>query len=174
MTIRKDIVYEVDLPDYIDSIAQVGEKADYTDDLYAWHLRMSQEDQDNFNKRGTDILGPWPDWELRETESSDDHPNLEVTGRLRNSLLPGGGENINDVHKRESTWGTMVSYAEDHLLGGMVIASADLVPRGGGEVRVWAGETVEIPQRPFATITQEMVTTLGHTIAQSLIEQMKG
>ena len=170
---RTDIVYEVDLPDYIDSVAQIGDKADYTEDLHAWHLRMSDEDQDNFNNQGTASRGAWADWVLREKDSSDDHPILEVTGRLRNSLIPGGGENVNDVHKRQSTWGTAVDYAEDHILGRTITSSVPLYGKGGGTVAP-VGTDINLQERPFMTITEEMVTTLGHTIAQSLIEQMKG
>jgi phage gpG-like protein len=165
-----DIIYEDEFPQYLDDIANIGHTVDYTSELSAWHLRMSQEDQENFDTEGH---GRWSDWRIREVGVNDDHAILNVTGKLQGSLVPGGDENHNKIGPQDSEWGTLVDYAANHNFGFPTVSVVPMVGRGG-RPHIPVGTVINIEKRPFATMTLRMIEALGGTIAHRLIEKLKG
>ena len=173
---KTDLVYEVDLPAYIDAIGDIGDTADYTEEMDWWNMILSDRDQKSFAVSGVPDGDGWPQWELQEKWRFDkgDHDTLVASGRLMKSLQRNSSEGVDEVSKRDSWFGTTVPYARIHQTGGQAELEVDLYDREGvPKVDKDEQDKVNIPQRPFATMTLQMVDGLADVVALSLIEQMK-
>lgn len=170
-----DYIYADQWEQYLDSISDVGDGADYTEELDWWNTIMSARDQQSFAIGGVPGGEAWPQWELQtwRTWQRGGHDTLVTTERLMNSLVRGGNKGVDEVNARESMFGTEVPYAHKHQTGGTFLIDDDLYNRDGKRVKR-AGDEITIPERPFATLTDQMIDGLADLVSDSLVEQMKG
>lgn len=114
----------------------------------------------------------WQPWRWRSPDAPADHPTLNVSGRLRDSLVTENGDHVEEVDSRELTWGTAVPYAGIHNFGGVTTAPATgLVGRFGGYLP--PGKQINIPQREFVGITPEITTNYVETVADWAVDELK-
>lgn len=106
----------------------------------------------------------WEPWFWRPTWAPSDHPTLEITGHLRQSLTIGGIENFSFFDRNSLEFGTTVDYAGIHNFGGEVTFTEDMVGRDGSGFKR-RGSSVQIPQREHVGMSEEYVSGVVERIA---------
>lgn len=170
-----DVIYEDELPRYVADVMATHESAEYTEEMDWWNTLMSSRDQQSFGIGGVPGGSAWPEWELQtfRTQQLGNHDTLVATGRLMKSVVRGGQENVDEVGPRKSMFGTAVDYAGKHQEGGEFNVDDYLYNRQNRLIKR-PGDKINLPQRPFATLTNQMVDGLAELVSDSLVEQMKG
>lgn len=113
----------------------------------------------------------WEPWHWTPAWAPKDHPTLEITGRLRSSLVPGGHDNIAAVTGDELTFGTSVSYASLLNYGGDVAISEALVSRDG-KGSIPAGTLISVPAREFVGLNEDYVGKMVNNLADELMDDI--
>lgn len=161
-----------DLPGVFSELAQDFDKADYVPTLgeFADDLRDIHQNYflGEFGPSGKD----WQPWRWRSPDAPENHPTLNVSGRLRDSLVTDNGDHIEQTDARELTWGTAVPYAGMHNFGGVsTVPAGGLVGRFGGYLP--PGKQIVLPQREHVGIDGEKVDQYTETLADAAVEAMR-
>ncbi len=114
---------------------------------------------------------PWEPWNWTPTWAPKDHPTLEITGRLRSSLIPGGTDNVATVTQDTLTFGTSVSYAPLLNFGGDVAVSESMVSRDGKGFMP-AGTIIFVPAREHVGLSEQFVDRFVEDLADSILEEL--
>lgn len=170
MTITLDSIDK--LTDVFTELGQEFDRADYSPVLgeFADELRDVHQNYflGEFGPSGAD----WKPWRWRSPDAPENHPTLNVSGRLRDSLVKDGGEHVETIDQRGMDWGTSTPYAGQHNFGGVsTVPAGGLVGRFGGYLP--AGKQINIPQREFVGINTEHADNLTETVADAAVEAMK-
>lgn len=161
-----------DLPGVFSELAQDFDKADYGPTLgeFADDLREVHQNYflGEFGPSGKD----WQPWRWRSPDAPENHPTLNVTGRLRDSLVTNNGDHIERTDSRELTWGTSVPYAGAHNFGGVsTVPAGGLVGRFGGYLP--PGKQIVLPQREHVGIDGNKADQYTETLADAVVKAMK-
>lgn len=170
---RTDTITQEEWPQYLDDLLSSGETAEYESQVNWWHDILSESSQQDFATEGG---GRWKKWMWQTYRTMQlqpaGHDTLVASGRLMNSLVRGGPENIDEVSVRDGMFGTAVPYAGLHQQGGSYILEEALYGYSYGYKA--AGERHDVPARPFLYFTEGMASALAGQVADALIEHMKG
>lgn len=161
-----------DLPAVFEELGQEYERIDYAPTMGEFADELREVHQNYFLGEYGPSGADWQPWRWRSPDAPNNHPTLNVTGRLRDSLVREGGEHVENIDPRGMDWGTSVPYAGQHNFGGVsTVPAGGLVGRFGGFLP--AGKQINIPQREFVGINEPIATGLVETIADRVVEELK-
>lgn len=168
-----DVIHESDWPMYLEEFLSTGAEADYTREMDNWNGLMELETLASWQREESPDGERWADWLWRDIDYHDIPGPLMNTGRLYNSFVRGGGENIDSFSARSAIYGSDVPYAAVHQYGGKteIDPFVNLVRRGGGAE--WEHETIDVPARPMLGVRDDHVDVFADSIADSLVDQMR-
>lgn len=121
---------------------------EFTNTLRATHARGFAESRSPGGE-------PWREWYWRDPQASNNHKTLEVSSRLKQSVITRNADHVERVDRRYLEFGTSVEYAATHQDGAKVVTAIPLVGRRGGYLP--AGTLITIPARPFVGMSEETV-----------------
>lgn len=138
---------------------------DYSEQLRETAADLRGLHQGYFDSESDPDGNLWPDWHLKRRRASWNHKNLDDTGRLKESLISEGGENIEIIDQNSLEWGTGVPYSRSHQDGESVAISETLIGRRG-QIRP-AGSVIQLPVRQHVGITTDAVDRIAERIAEA-------
>lgn len=147
------------------------ERLSFTDPLSDVEVLLEEAHQEYFDNRAGPSGEPWQEWYFRSLDAPEEHPTLEVSGALRDSMRTGGTGNISEITDRSLTWGSGLVYAGIQNFGATFRLGVFLIGRDGG--RIPPGTEITIPQREFMGLTDEKTDEITALLAESVIEQIK-
>lgn len=144
---------------------------DYTEFWKLLTAKLEETHKKHFQNEVDPSGKAWPPWYFRRFNSPIDHKTLDVSGRLRKSLLAGSSDHYQDITDRYLVWGSTVPYAGIHQFGASFILGVSLVGKKG-EVLA-AGKNINIPARPFVGISSDDFKSLVESVADQTVEFLK-
>ena len=148
----------------MDGVVSGFENTNYATALSEFSDVLEERHQGYFDRRESPTAEPWKEWFWRDPDAEDSHETLEVSGTLRGSLRRGGLGHIEEVTRSSLLWGTGIRYAALHNFGGQVRTGVPLVSRGG-RFYLPAGSLLNIPQREFVGMNDELTDDLAGYVA---------
>lgn len=153
---------------YRDVVAQFA-GIDYTGILATVTEVLEAKHADHFTTESGPTGDKWQPWFYRSLEAQDNHPTLDVSGRLKGSLRAGNEGHVQTIRNNELVWGTNIEYARIHQDGGTIVTGIPLVGRGN-VVYLPPGSTLNIPQREFVGLDEPVTDEITQLIAEHVIE----
>lgn len=144
---------------------------DYTPVLATVTEVLEAKHADHFATESGPTGQKWQPWFFRGIDAQDNHPTLDVTGRLKESLIAGHAGHVQGIHGNELTWGTNIDYARIHQEGGTIVTGIPLVGRGN-VVYLPAGSTLNIPQREFVGLDEPVTDEIVQLVTEHVIEEL--
>lgn len=145
--------------------------ADYSQFFKRLTRKLEETHKGHFQNSADPAGNPWPSWYFRRWNTPLDHKTLDVSSRLRKSLLYGYSDHYQDITDRYLVWGSTVPYAGIHQFGASFTLGITLFGRGG-EVKP-AGTHITIPARPFVGIKASDFEQLIDAVIDQTIEFLK-
>lgn len=171
---RTDRITEEQWPDYLEEILATDEQADFSDELNRWHTFLEVEVIGAFTGQRSPEGDTWEPWLWRNREWHGEPKALVRSGRLHDSFVRGGSENIDEVEGKSSVYGSSVPYAGIHQTGGQSKVSEPPLHLRGKPWIDWVYDTIDVPPRPMIGMRDDMVEVLADAIADGIVERMKG
>jgi phage gpG-like protein len=169
---RVDHIKESEWPQYLADIHNLDESADYTAEIDGWHGLLEALALASFDAQQSPEGHPWPAWEWRNPKYHGEDRALVNTGRLADSFLRGGSGNVDAVGPKNGEYGTNVDYAGVHQSGGVASVMDLLTQRGTG--RRFTQSDIHVPKRPMLGASDRVQERFAETVANALVEHMKG
>lgn len=171
---RVDRIRESEWPAYLADILATDEQADYSAELNEFHSVLEAVTLAAFDAQQSPEGEPWEEWMWRNYEFHAEPRALVRTQRLSNSFIRGNGsDNVDVIDGKTGMYGSNVEYAGLHQLGGTATRTEPLHMRGAESVRMKAS-VVNVKPRPMLGVTERMADRLADTVADGIIERMKG
>lgn len=156
---------------FTDVMMESVRDADYTPEMRQVTVTAEKRAQDAFQRQQTVGGDPWPQWAVSPVPPWDrTTPTLEVSGKLRSSLLRGGTHNHYMVDRNKAEFGTLLSYARNHFFGEPADRERTLWTRDGAIVKE---DQINIVARPFLGLLSHDVEGLADAVANRTVQAMK-
>lgn len=170
---RTDHITEEQWPAYLEEILSTDDRADFSPEIDRWHTFLEVEVIGAFEGQRSPEGQKWKPWWWRNRKYHGMTRALIRTGRLFESFVRGGSENVDQISGKRGLYGTSVPYAGIHQYGGESEVTETLHRRGSSFVR-YLYDRIDVPPRPMLGVREDMVEVFADSIADGIVNRMKG
>lgn len=164
-----DAITQEQLPEYLESIRREFEELRFEPALGRIRDDLRGQYRDQFAAQSGPNGEAWEPWHFRHPMAPDDHPTLQVSGRLAGSLQ-GGADGVEEIGERSLVHGTRVPYAGIHQDGATFRTGVWLIARDGWYLP--PGSRITIPARPFVGISEETLDAACEHVADHIVDSL--
>lgn len=169
---RTDHITADQWPQYLQELLTTDERADYSVEIDRWHTFLEMEVLSAFDRQSSPEGQGWAPWEWRALRYHGEQRALINSGRLYESFVRKTPENVDEVGPKTGKYGSANPYAAIHQFGEVARPEEDLYRRGTYQKLLRS--VIDVPARPMLGVRDDMEETFTESIADSLVQQMKG
>lgn len=170
---RVDHIHESDWPAYLADFMSTDEQADYSPELNEFHSLLEAITLAAFDAQRSPEGREWAEWQWRNYKYHSEPRALVRTGRLMNSFVRGDSDNVDEIDGKRSAYGTSVPYAAAHQYGLKSERTEPLHLRGEKFTSMKQGYVNNVA-RPMLGVSDRIQNRFAETIADGIVERMKG
>lgn len=170
---KVDRITESQWPAYLEDLLASDDQADYTLEINNWHTFLEREVLASFSHQQSPEGYGWSDWKWRNKKYHGNDNALVASGRLRDSFVKGSGDNIDKIDSKNGMYGSAVEYAGVHQYGSQSVRVGGAIHHRRNKQK-YPYDNISVEPRPMLGVRGDMADALADSVADRIIEHMKG